>query len=194
MGEPTLHRYVIPSVKHEAWGVFVIGSDGYFSCCTDFGNFAFWWSNHGRDDFRRFLVEAADSTDYLCGKLAPDEYDGPATVRSLEEAILRARRDAHAARRDGRKGPTDHLGRPIWTREHAREEWERLTEFELATSDQLWGAYYLQTQVELSYEHRCTQRNSDCMHMLTRIYPRLVERLRAELDAEAAGAAMGASA
>ena len=50
-----LHRYALPSVKGEGWAIVVLGSDGYFSAVSDWGNYAYIWTHPGCE-FRRFLV------------------------------------------------------------------------------------------------------------------------------------------
>jgi hypothetical protein len=85
---PQLWRYVLPSEKGEGWAVFVLGSDGYFSAVSDYGNYAFYWRAHGCDDFRQFLLRAGSSWDYFVGKLSNGEvYDGDASRAAIKEAI-----------------------------------------------------------------------------------------------------------
>lgn len=85
----TLRRYVLPSQHGEGWATIVIGSDGYFSTVSDYGNYAYQWCNFGDRDFRSFLVSV--DADYLRRKLDPSEiFDREATVRNLLAAIERA--------------------------------------------------------------------------------------------------------
>jgi hypothetical protein len=51
----TLRRYALPSVKGEGWAIIVIGSDGYFSTVSDWGNYSYIWTHPGCE-FRKFLV------------------------------------------------------------------------------------------------------------------------------------------
>lgn len=112
--------YYIPNNdKHEGWGKFILDSTGYFSCVTDYGNYAFWWTHHGEDDFRKFFVGIGE--DYLMGKLAMGkrEFD-------LESSLEKMRRQAIEARRSTlRKRVTDP---EIWgvSKAYLREAWEAM--------------------------------------------------------------------
>ena len=102
-----LWRYHVPSVNGEGWGIFVIGSDGYFSCVTDHGNYAYLWTHHGFDDFRKFLLRAVEDRDYFVTKLGHGKvYDGPETEKALKEAVAENLRDG------------------TWTAEEVEEELE----------------------------------------------------------------------
>lgn len=83
-----LRRYVVKDgARLEGWAIFVIGSDGYFSSVSDFGNYAYWWSNPGCE-FRRFLTRAAEDPGYFITKLSPGmEYDGEATEKAIRDLI-----------------------------------------------------------------------------------------------------------
>lgn len=101
MSDVKLYRYVLPSVKGEGWAVVVMGSDGYFSTVSDYGNYAYWWSHHGTDDFRKFMLTA--DADYVRRKLNPEMVlDSRETEKALKQIVLRARRrreiDAYDAR------------------------------------------------------------------------------------------------
>lgn len=103
MSDVILRRYFLPSLPSgEDWAVIVIGSDGFFSAVSDFGNYAFLWRDFGRDDFRKFLI--GSTPNYIIGKLSPGkEYDGEQTLQNIRRSILLNRRQAllerHAARR-----------------------------------------------------------------------------------------------
>lgn len=87
-----LYRYVLPNVKGSGWAVVVIGSDGYFSTVSDYGNYAYRWSHHGTDDFRKFLLRV--DADYVRLKLNPNEVlDSIRTEYKLKNAICEARRN-----------------------------------------------------------------------------------------------------
>ncbi len=62
-----IYTYYLSSDKHGSWGKFIIDGSGYFSCVTDFGNYAFQWTAIGPGDFRSFLVSL--NADYVMGKL-----------------------------------------------------------------------------------------------------------------------------
>jgi hypothetical protein len=85
-----LKRYTLPSIKHEGWAYIVIDTEiGFFSAVSDWGNYAFLWSNPGCE-FREFLTQL--NPDYLHSKLMfgrPDknEYDDKATKAHVIEVI-----------------------------------------------------------------------------------------------------------
>ncbi len=54
--EVTLRRYRLHSTGHEGWAIIVIGSDGYFSAVSDWGNYAYIWGSMG-SAVREFLVD-----------------------------------------------------------------------------------------------------------------------------------------
>ena len=87
-----LWRYTIPSVNNEGWAIFVIGSDGYFSAVSDYGNYAHIWRCIGCKDFREFLLNAERDCSYFAAKLAPEKvYDGEQTAENIRYAILQMR-------------------------------------------------------------------------------------------------------
>lgn len=100
-----LWRYVLPSVRGEGWAVFVLGSDGFFSAVSDFGNYAYLWRAHGCADFRQFLLGAARDWSYFANKLSEGEreYDGTATRRGIQRHILEYRRDRTLSKEEARR-------------------------------------------------------------------------------------------
>lgn len=88
MSNATLRRYALPSVKGEGWAIIVIGSDGYFSTVSDWGNYAYLWTHPGCE-FRHFL--AGLDADYFWGR---------SRVASASSTSTRPRRtSAHASGR-----------------------------------------------------------------------------------------------
>jgi hypothetical protein len=71
-----------PEHRYSGLGYFLIDSSGMFTCVTDYGNYAYKWSDWGPRDFRSFLCGL--SSDYLCGKL--DSTRG-IQVRTLAERL-----------------------------------------------------------------------------------------------------------
>ena len=69
-----LKRYRVPVGIYDQGGVFIIASDGYFSCVTDWGNYAYWWTGIGDEDFRQFLITA--DAHYVMEKLNHSEMYG----------------------------------------------------------------------------------------------------------------------
>jgi hypothetical protein len=106
MSDVKLYRYAIPHVKHEGWAEVVIGSNGYFSTVSDYGDYAFRWTHFGERDFREFFIHL--NADYVHHKLDPSTvFDVDSSVANARYAICLARRlqvkgyeiDADAARR-----------------------------------------------------------------------------------------------
>jgi hypothetical protein len=110
-----LWRYHLPNINGEGWAIIVIGSDGFFSAVSDYGNYGYFWSHHGCADIREFFLRAAVEWDYFRRKLSPEEdYDSEKTYQNIRSCIL-----------DGRRGG----GR------RAREEWDRLHESDVPNGD-----------------------------------------------------------
>lgn len=83
-------RYDFPSVNGEGWGTIILGSDGYFSVVSDYGNFAYRWSHHAHDDFRRFwLVDRWNWPDYTVSKLTSTMWHQTKTTRAAAEQQCR---------------------------------------------------------------------------------------------------------
>jgi len=180
MSKPViLRRYVLPSIKGEGWAVFVIGSDGYFSGVTDYGNAARWWGHHGCKDFREFLLPVASEWDYFMRKLFPDweEYDGKATLVEVKKYILRRRWERHI------------------TYKAAREAWDELIEeYESLEHEWMFTNWVLNARSKvIDYCERSEMRtgrpNCHRKAFVTKAMARLAEVLRKELEEENATAA-----
>lgn len=82
----TVWQYDLPSEEGSGWGTFLLRSDGYFSCVTDYGNYAFRWLHHGEADFRLFwLKNRWDWPDYTVSKLTNNGYTLTARTREAAE-------------------------------------------------------------------------------------------------------------
>jgi hypothetical protein len=143
----TLWRYKKVSTKEDpGWAIIVVGSDGYFSACSDYGNYAFIWGSPGVADFREFLVGAQKDPHYFVGKLSHGQkYDGDATVRMYKEEILRMR------------------GELAMSKEDAREEWDRLDNSDL---DNVIGfkEWMDETKLEFAWEWGYQESHSPQVH------------------------------
>ncbi len=84
MGDVELRRYKLPSLNHEGWAVVVIGSDGYFSTASDWGNYAFIWGAPGME-FRKFLTQLDAS--YFHSKITHMREARVFDERATEKAI-----------------------------------------------------------------------------------------------------------
>ena len=166
-------NYYIPSKKAEGWGKFIIDSTGYFSCVTDYGNYAFQWTAHGDGDFRDFLCSL--DTDYLMGKLRANrkDFNLDATIKNMRRSIIESRR------KTARKEVMDP---EIWGvgKEYAREVWD---EVEAASSE-----YECTKAIDVHY--RAFPDACEVMVYITpydlqafskRLWPRFVEALKIDL-------------
>ncbi len=164
MTDITLRRYHLGTEDGlSGWGTFVIGSDGYFSAVTDYGNYAFAWRNTGRPDFRMFLTEIGP--DYLASKIRPGpmEFDGEATTKAIREYIIEVRRDGNI------------------TAELAREEWNHAGWMVHENDFRDWMEA---TTFQDAHEFSCERQPADVSAFCKRLFPRFKEVLLAELASE----------
>jgi len=102
MEKVTYRRYVWRQAPF-GWAIFVVGSDGFFSAVSDYGNYSYLWRDHACDDFREFLLRAKRDSDYFIRCLRPKRiYDPDATERRIKEAICRERRSRSLSKEDAR--------------------------------------------------------------------------------------------
>lgn len=169
MSHPVLRRYKIRNDR--GWAVFVIGSDGYFSVVSDYGNYAFWWSHIGEIDFREFLINL--DHDYVCSKLAQDrqkEYQADSTLESVKEYICEARR------------------RGLFTAEEAREEWELAEDFlENEGNPDSWLRF---TKISDAWEHAVYDYPSQLRAFYKNLWKDFAKALHEELQFERSRAAV----
>lgn len=165
--QPVTRFYAVR--KGIEWARFWVTDDGCLSIVSDYGNYGYWWGAPGME-FRLFLSRDRD-TDYLASKLWSGQrqvFKIDATRKEIKRAIIRERRGGHI------------------DRERARQEWELLNglddEFDLRhwwENTRLPGAEELP---EYGYPGQLSA-------FLERLWPLFVDALRAELEAEAKGAA-----
>ena len=96
----TPERYTL-WFKHSGWAVIFLDEDGGFlSIQSDWGDYAYRWSHHGRESLKHFLIELDKNHDYLAKKLAMGNaslsrhfcLDG--TIKALKKDIVRRRRSS----------------------------------------------------------------------------------------------------
>ena len=166
MSEVRLWRFHLPSGKGEGlerfeWGTFVIGSDGYFSCVTDWGNYAFRWGSMG-SDVRHFLQGAVEDPDYFIKKLSSDEYDGEETAKAILEM---AKEDGFSA------ADLRTLKNEMPDVEHSSEGFSVW-----------WTTSQLARRLEGVGECFTKRRSRSCEAMVTRLMPRLAPLLQESLE------------
>jgi hypothetical protein len=96
----------------------IVCDDGFFAAVSDYGNYAYRWTHHGCDDFRKFFLKC--NPEYLQGKLAEKELSVEKSFRQVKDELLETRRYAV------RKQPPFTLGE----RTRARECWEHIKYYE----------------------------------------------------------------
>lgn len=162
-----LWRYHLPSERDiEGWATIVLGSDGYFSAVSDYGNYAFRWTAHGEKDFRKFLVNAHQSWDYFASKFGQQVYDGERSLLSVKTRILESRRALE------------------FTQEFARREWDLLKTHEDLYSEMNFGDWLSSTELGDAWEHHCTSYPANLRIFCQKTLKRLSGILEAELKKE----------
>lgn len=167
-----LKRYDLPSLKSEGWAIIVIDTEiGFFSTVSDWGNYAFLWSNPGCE-FRKFLTQL--NTDYLLGKLMMgrrdrNEYSEAATKKAISQYLSELKKMA-AENSDK------------YTQMYERES-------ELFYSSDFYsyydfGKWVEATTIEDAYEFQGTVPNHECMGFCTNIMPQFQQILKEELAKE----------
>ena len=155
-------RYVLmpESGSISGWGFFLCDSSGMLATVSDYGSYAYKWTDWGKGDFRAFLC-GLDSS-YLLGKLAPRRvYDGSRSEKSIREHILYYRRAGS------------------YTAEFGRREWELIShgvDSEIEAHD-----WYVHTQIEDAYELLVYGTEPQAVAFSERVWPRFVELVKADL-------------
>ena len=175
-----LRRYKLPSVNHEGWALVVLGSDGFFSAVSDYGNYAYIWGAPGCE-FRRFLISC--DSHYFWSKIVWGResrvFDEEQTTKNVsrrlwemmgEGKIDKPQEEEALERLDRAFGGCDDP-------HHALAEWADDLGFEF---DYIEGIY-------------ATKPEPQSWDFATKILPRLKEALRAELAAEGVDAIEAAS-
>lgn len=158
-------RYSVPAVNGvESWGVLLLDDSCCFAAITDYGNFCYRWHPRGMPEgmgFREFLLTC--SSDYLGRKLRPKEqYSAEKTVIAIRDAIVQGRRDG------------------TFSKEQARDEWENSDHLRVE-NECSFDRWLGETDISDAWELHRTERDSDCVAFLERIWP----RLRAQIAADA---------
>lgn len=164
---PETRFYQVRVPARSEWARIWITDDGCITTISDHGNYGYWFGAPG-GEFRRFLIGCND--DYLSNKFSGGkrEIDEHATERGVKERICRLRRAGRLSR------------------EEAADEWElqRSTSWTDAHDQMRW---YNTTRLDDAAEvlvHRCPIQVTMFFKVL---WPLFVEKLKAELRAEAFG-------
>jgi len=161
-------RYYIPSVNGvEGWGVFLIDSTGMFAAVTDYGNAAYMWDHHGKDDIREFFAKGL-SGGFLLQKLFYDlkEYDRDETLKRVKENILQCRHERY------------------FDRDKAREEWDLLNEHDDLYYEIDFNRWYEDTSLPDAGDHFTKGYPSPAKAFVNKLFPRFSEAVAEELKNE----------
>ncbi len=126
-------RYYLPSQVGEGWVLAWLDAFGFFSVVSDYGNYAYKWSQFG-EDFREFFC-GLDSA-YVAGKICKNrsEYSGSETEEAIKRYILQKRRNQD------------------WDKEHAAIEWDTACEADFSSSEG-FSEWYRQTDIDDAHEY-----------------------------------------
>lgn len=167
MSDIKMWRYALPTVKGEGWGIFLLDSTGMFAAFTDYGNYCYKWTHHGKADFRIFLLGIEKSASYVCEKLGGrrDRFMPKETVQNIKERVIEYRRDGSL------------------TKERAREEWDLVESIDF---DDPRGMYDWVNDSKLSeaYEYLVYDFDADLKCFVKNLLPRLSRAIEADLIAE----------
>lgn len=165
MSDVQTWRYSLPNIRGEGWAIIFLDEIGCFSALSDWGNANYRWPDHGwgEGDFRKFLLDCDDY--YLTGKLGQGrkEYDPEGTLESVKGAIIQARRSGE------------------FTKEVAREEWERLDLYDQLDREFDFSQWYGHTKLFEAGECHCQRYVREVTSFIEHVMPRLREVLKAEL-------------
>lgn len=164
----TLRRYHFPNLNGEGWGTFVLGSDGFFSAVSDYGNYATRWTATG-GDLRRWLARGLD-WQYLARNVAMHKltFDPRQTYEAVADYIL------HRRRRDGA------------SKEWAAGEWEILQLYreDDGIQESEWSGWQRHTKIGEPWDMACYSWSADIKAFGEILFPRLQQILQAEIAAE----------
>ena len=169
MADPVkLWRYRVPSINGEGYATVVLGSDGYFSAVSDWGNYAFRWTATGCADFRDFVMRALVSPAYWINKLGgPDIFDGEATEAEVKAWVADLDHFASAQQRD------------------VELELLETSDFSCLEGFHRWQE---RTGIDDSWEFHHEKTDPQATAFVTRAMPRICALIEAELAAERAPA------
>jgi hypothetical protein len=158
-----LKRYEVkPETRLGPWGIFIVDTDrGILAVVSDFGNYAYLWTDPGCE-FRAFLLKCEE--DYLVDKLVMgrpdrDEYDPEATERAVKAAI--------------KEHEGDQKLEKLILEEHDLSELESFHQ---------WLA---DTHLREAHDLVVYVPNRQCSALLEKVWPRFRELLKKELEEEA---------
>lgn len=169
MADIKMWRYYLPNERPlEGWAEVLLCSTGMFAVTSDYGDYAYAWRSHGTNDFRVFVANLANDTDYFMRKVGAGDkiYDGDATLKAVKRAIVEYRRSES------------------WTKDEARREWDLLDLHNGLESREDFALWYDDTRIECAYELVEMSFKPSLVTFANRVLPRLREAIRAEMAME----------
>jgi hypothetical protein len=89
--KPKTWVYTLPNQKNEGWARAFLTEDGMFTCMSDYGDYAYWWTSTGDDNFRRWFSNTIKrDPHYLLDKFGYGKekvYNGQKTLAHLTQHL-----------------------------------------------------------------------------------------------------------
>jgi len=150
------------------WFIIVIDETGYFSAVSDYGNYAYRWTAFS-GDFRKFLCGC--DAGYLISKLNPRRIaDWEQTYKNVEQHICEERRGGFYSKEKAR-----HL------MSLAKDKIKKQSDFDFQDFLEEVGQEDCGTDW---YEFYAQRPEPSVEGFARRLFPKLVEMMRSELEAE----------
>lgn len=98
-----IERYDIRTGNGWDWAVVCISKTGLFMVESSYGNYAHWWSNHGRETFKHFILELERDPHYVMSKFGRrDSFELEPTIKEMKRQLLEYRRQGNWTKEDTR--------------------------------------------------------------------------------------------
>jgi hypothetical protein len=168
--DKTIWQYTFQNTREtrEGWAYVILRSDGFFAAVSDYGNYAYLWSSHGKRDFREFFLRM--DWHYIATKLkhGPDLVDPEDSFQAIKKFVCEMRHEHR------------------YSKEEARERWQHIQRF---ASDEVWEAFLYDSETHRLFEEPWhftkTRMRADVVAFAKQVVcTRLRDAIRAELEAE----------
>ena len=159
-------------LTHSWWADIMISQDGFVNIQSDYGDYCYRWDSFGRS-IKEFLVDCDYS--YLYGKFGrglSKEFNYNASLKRIQQDILRFRKDTDIDEKDARKYWDIAL---IMKKLHCSDttEW-----YQLLTENEMAVLYHC----DLEYAPCVTDDNYQLKIFLKEIWPELIKILKEEIN------------
>lgn len=173
MSDIKFWRYSLPTVDGwEGWGVFLLDSTGMFCCVSDYGNYAYKWTHHGKDDFRELFVK--DHFGYHVDKLFNEtgqkkEFQVGETIDKIKSSILHSRFEEYI------------------DEEEARKEWDLVESIDWTFGEVAQWEWYQETSLYDADEYFVYDYPASVKALRDKLLPRLAVVIKQDLKGEKYG-------